>query len=126
MSHSSSKFHVELERASKTVIDGNNKLVKHAGATVLYIKRSVSIKLDCLLNEAKTISQKAYQFRQQKATCVRSLSMALVVNLGKCLLGIDDKDYRYEDEGSSEEVIEEDRWELMLGLHVYGLDLGSS
>ncbi|KAG0015753.1 hypothetical protein BGZ81_011541 [Podila clonocystis] len=70
-------------------------------------------------DEARTISQSAYQFHQQKAAHVRSLSMARVV--GKPLLGVDDEDY--EDESSSSEVVEADRWELMLGLRVYSHDL---
>ncbi|KAG0035412.1 hypothetical protein BGZ82_005280 [Podila clonocystis] len=128
------------------VYDGENQLVKRARSTVPYTKRSVSIELDLpagkytvvphVTREENTvevlpedeegdesddsaIDQTAYMFHQQKAAHVRSLSMARVV--GKSLLGVDDEDY--EDESSSSEVVEADRWELMLGLRVYSHDL---
>ncbi|KAG0339858.1 hypothetical protein BG000_001201 [Podila horticola] len=70
-------------------------------------------------DEVQTIGQTAYLFHQQKATHVRSLSMARVA--GKRLLGVDDEDY--EEDGLSEDVVEADMWELMLGLRVYSHDL---
>lgn len=70
-------------------------------------------------DEVQTIGQTAYLFHQQKAAHVRSLSMARVA--GKRLLGVDDEDY--EEDGLSEDVVEADMWELMLGLRVYSHDL---
>ncbi|KAF9998251.1 hypothetical protein BGZ65_006232 [Modicella reniformis] len=67
--------------------------------------------------EAVKMDKSSYMFQQRKASRVRSMSMARVT--GRRLLGVDDEDYEADDRPKE---LEEERWQLMLGLRVYSHD----
>lgn len=69
-------------------------------------------------NEAVTLSKGSYLFQQRKTSHVRSMPMARVA--GKRLLGVNYEDY---EDDVPEEVVEAEKWELMLGHRVYSHDL---
>ncbi|KAF9908595.1 hypothetical protein BX616_000085 [Lobosporangium transversale] len=64
------------------------------------------------------MDKSSYMFQQRKATLVRSMSMARIT--GRKLLGVDDEDY--EANNNKPKQLEEQRWQLMLGLRVYSHD----
>ncbi|KAF8977866.1 hypothetical protein BGZ46_007066, partial [Entomortierella lignicola] len=67
--------------------------------------------------ESVKMDKSSYMFQQRKANLVRSMSVARVT--GRKLLGVDDEDY--EADGQPKEL-EEQHWQLMLGLRVYSHD----
>ncbi|KAI8601444.1 hypothetical protein EDD21DRAFT_337138 [Dissophora ornata] len=67
--------------------------------------------------EAVKMDKSSYMFQQRKAGLIRSMSMARVT--GRKLLGVDDEDYELD---SKDKTLEEEHWQLMLGLRVYSHD----
>ncbi|KAF9981625.1 hypothetical protein BGZ75_007016 [Mortierella antarctica] len=65
--------------------------------------------------EAVKMDKSSYMFQQRKAGIIRSMSMARVT--GRKLLGVDDEDYEEEDQ-----QLDEENWQVMLGLRVYSHD----
>ncbi|KAI1310541.1 hypothetical protein EDD11_003713 [Mortierella claussenii] len=70
-----------------------------------------------VLVEAVKMDKSSYMFQQRKASLIRSMSMARVT--GRKLLGVDDEDYEVNGKAGT---LEEERWQLMLGLRVYSHD----
>ncbi|KAF9087956.1 hypothetical protein BGX29_000538 [Mortierella sp. GBA35] len=65
--------------------------------------------------EAVKMDKSSYMFQQRKASLIRKMSQARVT--GRTLLGVDDEDYEEEDV-----ELDEENWQLMLGLRVYSHD----
>ncbi|KAF9192684.1 hypothetical protein BGZ51_005073 [Haplosporangium sp. Z 767] len=68
-------------------------------------------------NSGTTDDKSSLMFQQRKATMVRSMSVARV--MGRKLLGVDDEDY---EDVVLDTELEEEKWQLMLGLRVYSHD----
>ncbi|KAG0230210.1 hypothetical protein BGX31_005966 [Mortierella sp. GBA43] len=67
--------------------------------------------------ESVQMNKSSYMFKQCKAGLVRSMSMARITS--RTLLGIDEEDY---ENGGQPKSLEEEQWQLMLGLRVYSRD----
>lgn len=67
--------------------------------------------------EAVKMDKSSFMFQQRKASLIRSMSMARVT--GRKLLGVDDEDYETEDLPKD---LDEEKWQIMLGLRVYSHD----
>ncbi|KAG0230208.1 hypothetical protein B0O80DRAFT_451534 [Mortierella sp. GBAus27b] len=67
--------------------------------------------------ESVQMDKSSYMFKQRKAGLVRSMSMARIT--GRTLLGVDEEDY---ENGGQPKSLEEEHWQLMLGLRVYSHD----
>lgn len=65
--------------------------------------------------EQVKMDKSSYMFQQRKASLIRKMSQARVT--GRTLLGVDDEDYEEE-----EVELDEQNWQLMLGLRVYSHD----
>ncbi|KAF9129624.1 hypothetical protein BGW39_003989 [Mortierella sp. 14UC] len=65
--------------------------------------------------EQVKMDKSSYMFQQRKASLIRKMSQARVT--GRKLLGVDDEDYEEE-----EVELDEENWQLMLGLRVYTHD----
>lgn len=68
-----------------------------------------------VISESVQMDKSSYMFKQRKASLVRNMSLARVT--GRKLLGVDDEDYEIEPK-----KLEEEHWQLMLGLRVYSHD----
>ncbi|KAF9919916.1 hypothetical protein FBU30_010373 [Linnemannia zychae] len=68
-----------------------------------------------LVVEQVKMDKASYMFKQRKASLIRKMSQARVT--GRTLLGVDDEDY--EDEFVD---LDEENWQLMLGLRIYSHD----
>ncbi|KAG0205721.1 hypothetical protein BGX28_002739 [Mortierella sp. GBA30] len=67
--------------------------------------------------EPVKMDKSSFMFQQRKATLIRSMSMARIT--GRKLLGVDDEDYEEEDKSKE---LDEENWQIMLGLRVYSRD----
>jgi len=67
--------------------------------------------------EAVKMDKSSFMFQQRKASLIRSMSMARVT--GRKLLGVDDEDY---ETGELPNNLDEENWQIMLGLRVYSHD----
>ncbi|KAG0278841.1 hypothetical protein BGZ95_002990 [Linnemannia exigua] len=65
--------------------------------------------------EQVKMDKSSYMFQQRKASLIRKMSHARVT--GRTLLGVDDEDYEEDDV-----QLDEEKWQLMLGLRVYSHD----
>ncbi|KAF9577077.1 hypothetical protein BGW38_007946, partial [Lunasporangiospora selenospora] len=64
--------------------------------------------------EAVKMDKSSYMFQQRKASLIRSMSMARVT--GRRLLGVDDEDYEIDEQPKE---LEEENWQIMLGMRIY-------
>lgn len=67
--------------------------------------------------ESVKMDKSSFMFQQRKASLIRSMSIARMT--GRKLLGVDDEDYEREE---LPKELEEEHWQLMLGLRVYSHD----
>ncbi|KAF9426543.1 hypothetical protein BGZ76_002708 [Entomortierella beljakovae] len=70
-----------------------------------------------VVQDSVKMDKSSYMFQQRKANHIRSMSVSRIT--GRKLLGVDDEDYESE---SQAKELEEQHWQVMLGLRVYSHD----
>ncbi|KAG0372535.1 hypothetical protein BGX24_000132 [Mortierella sp. AD032] len=105
-----------IREPTDIVPKGKDKEDKEEENAVSPATRSTDVEV--VLEQIK-MDKSSYMFRQRKASLIRKMSQARVT--GRTLLGVDDEDYEEEDV-----ELDEEKWQLMLGLRVYSHDSNAS